>query len=156
MASKEANARLHINDLLKEAGWILLDDITGRANVVVEGAVDLSAIGDDYETASKGFIDYLLLDTKGFPLAVLEAKSHDKDPLDGKYQAEKYAIAKRCKHVIMSYGETHYLWDLNHSSEQLIIKFPTQNDLKRLSNTTKAKPLTSKQAQAHLKIWNCN
>ena len=143
MVSKEAKARLQINEHLKEAGWKLLDDKARRANVAVEGTVDLSTIGDDYETTSKGFIDYLLLDTKGFPLAVLEAKSHDKDPLDGKYQAEKYAIAKRCKYVIMSNGETHYLWDLNQSSEQLIIKFPSQQDLKRMSNITKAKPLTS-------------
>lgn len=143
MVSKEAKARLQINELLKEAGWKLLDDKSGRANVVVEGTVDFSTLGDDYETTTKGFIDYLLLDTQGFPLAVLEAKSHDKDPLDGKYQAEKYAIAKRCKFVIMSNGETHYLWDLNQSSEQLIIKFPSQSDLKRMSNIKKAKQLTS-------------
>ena len=139
LMSKEAKARLQINEHLKEAGWRLLDDKAGRADVVVEGTVDLSSCGDDYETTTKGFIDYLLLDTKGFPLAVLEAKSHDKDPMDGKYQAEKYAIAKRCKYVIMSNGETHYLWDLNQSSEQLIIKSPSQKDLKRLSNITKSK-----------------
>jgi len=40
--------------------------------------------GDNFEKTSQGFIDFLLLDTKGFPLIVLEAKSEDKNPLVGK------------------------------------------------------------------------
>jgi len=52
MVSKEAKARLHINELLKDAGWKLLDDKAGKANVAVEGTVDLSTIGDNYETSS--------------------------------------------------------------------------------------------------------
>jgi len=87
-----------INQLLEDSGWKLLDDKSGKANVIVEGTVDLSNIGDDFEQTTRGFIDYLLLDPKGFPLAVLEAKSHDKDPLDGKYQAEKYSKAKCYTH----------------------------------------------------------
>jgi type I restriction enzyme R subunit len=88
--SKEAKARLQINELLKDAGWKLLDDKSGRADVIVEGNVDLTSLGDDYETTSKGFIDYLLLDTKGLPLAILEAKSHDIDPLDGTFHSRKF------------------------------------------------------------------
>ena len=39
---------------------------------------DLDALGEDFEKASKGFIDFLLLNEKGFPFIVLEAKAEDK------------------------------------------------------------------------------
>ena len=50
---------------------------------------DMDAFGNDFEKTSKGTIDFLLLDTKGFPLIVLEAKSEEKNPLVGKKQARK-------------------------------------------------------------------
>lgn len=137
---KEARARLKINQLLQDAGWRFFSDNSGSQNIEVEGNVDLDGLGDDFEK-SKGFIDYLLLDNKGFPLAVLEAKSQNKDPLDGKYQAENYAKAKRCRYVILSNGDVHYFWDLNQNAEKLIIKFPTQKDLSKLLTTTTATPL---------------
>lgn len=138
---KEAKARLKINQLLQEAGWKFFDDKTGSRNIEVEGNVNLESLGDDFEKG-KGFIDYLLLDSKGFPLAVLEAKSQSKDPLDGKYQAENYAKAKRCRYVILSNGDTHYFWDLNQNAEKLIIKLPTQKDLTKLLTATTAMPLS--------------
>lgn len=36
MAEKEAKARIKINKLLEEAGWNLLDEDSGKANVVFE------------------------------------------------------------------------------------------------------------------------
>ena len=44
-------------------------------------------MGRDFEHSKKGFIDFLLLDARNFPLIVLEAKSEDKNPLSGKEQA---------------------------------------------------------------------
>jgi type I restriction enzyme R subunit len=44
---------------------------------------DLDALGQDFEKSSKGFIDFLLLNEKGFPFIVLEAKAEDKSPLVG-------------------------------------------------------------------------
>ena len=61
--------------------------------VTIKGA-DLEALGENFEKSEKGFIDFLLLDSKGFPLIVLEAKSEDKSPLVGKEQARKYAHAR--------------------------------------------------------------
>lgn len=139
---KEAKARLKINQLLQDAGWRFFDDKSGSRSIEVEGNVNLEGQGDDFEKG-KGFIDYLLLDTKGFPLAVLEAKSQSKDPLDGKYQAENYAKAKRCRYVILSNGDDHYFWDLNQNAEKLIIKLPTQKDLTKLLTATSAMPLSS-------------
>lgn len=69
--SKEAKARIKINKLLEEAGWRLIDDSTGPANVLLENNVRitkelLNDLGEDFEKTRKGFIDYLLLDIKGF------------------------------------------------------------------------------------------
>ncbi len=38
--------------------------------------------------------DFLLLDEKGFPFVVLEAKSEDKDPLVSKEQARRFNRAR--------------------------------------------------------------
>ena len=71
---KEASARIKINKLLEESGWRLEDSDMGRANVKLEAGVKISELGDDFEHTKNGYIDYLLLDDKNFPLCVLEAK----------------------------------------------------------------------------------
>ena len=138
---KEAKARIKINSLLQDSGWRFFDEKTGPKNIEVEDNVNLESLGDDFEHG-KGFIDYLLLDTKGFPLAVFEAKSQSKDPVVGKKQAEDYAKAKRCRFVILSNGDTHYFWDLNQNAEKIILKLPTQKDLMKLLIASTAMPLT--------------
>ena len=97
--SKEAQARIKINKLLEEAGWRFVDDANGKANVVLEANtklvyVDTDAFGENYEKVKNGFIDFLLLDDKGFPCAVLEAKAEDKEPL-AKDQARDYAHSQQ-------------------------------------------------------------
>lgn len=131
MANKEAAARIKINKLLEAAGWRFAADDTGPANIVLEPSVTLKGskpaeLGDDFEGVSKGYIDYLLLNEKSFPLLVLEAKSEDKDPLIGKEQARAYARSQNCRFVILSNGNLHYLWDLERGSPYVIASFPTQ------------------------------
>lgn len=127
--SKEAKARIKINDLLKEAGWKFFDDAEGRANIVLENNVKITeghidALGENFETTKNGFVDFLLLDKKGFPLVVLEAKSEDKHALAGKEQARKYAQAQHCRFIILSNGNSHYFWDLQRGNPIAITKFP--------------------------------
>ena len=127
---KEAAARIKINRLLENAGWRFLADGGGPANIRLEPSVtlraqDLNAMGENFETASKGFIDFLLLDSKGFPLIVLEAKSEDKNPLVGKEQARKYAKSLNCRFVILSNGNLHYFWDLERGNPYLVTAFPS-------------------------------
>src|SRR5208283_813078 len=86
---------------------------------------ELDALGNDFEKTAKGFIDFLLLDSRGFPLIVLEAKSEDKNPLVGKEQARKYARSQNCRFVILSNGNLHYFWDLERGNPYLITTFPT-------------------------------
>ncbi len=127
---KEATARIKINRLLEAAGWRFFADGDAPANIQLEPSVtitltDLDALGDDFETTKKGFIDFLLLDARGFPFMVLEAKAEDKNPLAAKEQARKYATSQKCRFVILSNGNLHYFWDLERGNPYVVTSFPT-------------------------------
>jgi type I restriction enzyme R subunit len=131
---KEATARIKINKLLEQTGWRLLDDDRGPANVVLENHVKmtkslLDAYGNDFEKTVSGFVDFLLLDSRAFPLVVLEAKSEGKDPLVGKEQARRYAQSQHARFVILSNGNLHYLWDLERGNPYVITSFPTPESI---------------------------
>lgn len=130
MAEKEAKARIKINKLLEEAGWRFFDTEEGKANVLLENNVkinkqNINEFGENFEHTTNGYVDFLLLDEKGFPFVVLEAKSEDKNPLFGKEQARKYALAQNCRFVILSNGNIHYFWDLERGNPHIISKFPS-------------------------------
>ena len=119
---------------MEEAGWRLLDNELGKANVLLENHVKISTralddLGEDFEKTADGYIDFLLLDTNGFPFVVLEAKAEDKNPLIGKEQARTYARAQNCRFVILSNGNTHYLWDIRYGNPKRITVFPRQEEL---------------------------
>jgi len=126
---KEATSRIKINKLLEAAGWRFFSERKIQANIQLEPSVtikiaELDAFGDDFERTAKGFIDFLLLDSRGFPLIVLEAKSEEKSPLVGKEQARKYARSQNCRFVILSNGNLHYFWDLDRGNPYIITSFP--------------------------------
>ena len=130
----EATARIKINRLLEAASWRFFTDGNKPANICLEPGVtikvlDLDSLGNDFEKTSTGFIDFLLLDAKGFPLIVLEAKSEDKNPLVGKEQARKYARSQNCRFVILSNGNLHYFWDLERGNPDIITSFPTPDSV---------------------------
>jgi type I site-specific restriction endonuclease len=77
----------------------------------------------------QAFLYYLLLDERGFPLAVLEAKSEKFDPLAGKEQARKYARSQNIRFVILSNGNLHYFWDMEQGNPVIITGFPTLDSL---------------------------
>lgn len=127
--SKEAKARIKINKLLEEAGWRFFDSKKGRANIVLENKTkltqtELDEFGEDFEKTINGFIDYLLLDNKGFPFIVLEAKKEEINPLFAKEQARKYAQSQNCRFIILSNGNLHYFWDLQRGNPNIIATFP--------------------------------
>ena len=130
----EAAARHKIDQLLESAGWRFFDDDNGRANIRLEAHValkrdDLDSLGDNFERSGRGFVDFLLLDDRGFPLIVLEAKSEDKDPLVGKEQARRYARSLNCRFVILSNGNLHYFWDLERGNPHIITAFPSPDSV---------------------------
>jgi type I restriction enzyme R subunit len=127
---KEATARIKINKLLEAAGWRFFKNADGPANIQLELSVTLTpnyldAVGENFEKTPKGFIDFLLLNEKGFPFIVLEAKAEGLSPLDGKEQARKYAKSQNCRFVILSNGNLHYFWDLERGNPYIITAFPT-------------------------------
>lgn len=136
----EAQARAKIDNQLKEAGWRLYDDENGKANVDLEYSVKIKR-DDKFKT---GILDYLLLDSKNFPLCVIEAKREDIDPLFAKDQARAYAISQNIRFVILSNGNISYLWDIEIGNPEIITSMPTQESLeKRLSFKPNVKSLHS-------------
>ena len=134
MSEKEATARIKINKMLEGAGWRFFPEGNFPANIRLEPGVtiksdDLDALGNNFEKMEKGFVDFLLLDSKSFPLAVLEAKAENKDPLVGKEQARKYARSLNCRIVILSNGNLHYFWDLERGNPHIITAFPTPESI---------------------------
>jgi type I restriction enzyme, R subunit len=129
VSKKEAAARLKINHMLEEAGWRLLDNNGKRANVKVENHIQLSGVGDDFENAPNGYIDYLLVDDNQKPIAVLEAKRESIGPLSAKEQARDYANSVHARYIILSNGNVHYLWDTKEGNPEPIAKFPTLESL---------------------------
>ncbi|MDD1744565.1 MAG: DEAD/DEAH box helicase family protein [Candidatus Methanoperedens sp.] len=131
---KEAKARIKINKLLEQSGWRFFDDEKGKANIVLENNIkitkkNLDEFGNDFEKTENGFTDFHLLDEKSFPFVIVEAKSEDKNPLDGKEQARKYAQSQNVRFVILSNGNLHYFWDLERGNPSVITKFPTLESL---------------------------
>ena len=125
MSNKEAFARIKINKLLEDSGWRFFKTPEGPATIIVEPNVKIEETGDNFEKVKKGYVDYLLTDDDGFPVCVLEAKSEDKNPLDGKEQARAYANSQNARFAILSNGNIHYFWDLQSGNPHIITVFPT-------------------------------
>jgi type I restriction enzyme R subunit len=102
----EAETRdFFIDLLLREAGWSLdkPEDreypVTGMPNV-----------------QGKGFVDYVLWDDNGLPLAVVEAKRTKKDARIGQQQAKLYADCLEKQYgqrpvIFYTNGYQHWIWD---------------------------------------------
>lgn len=116
--STEADARIVIDQLLKDAGWI----ITNKAQVSTE------------EAAADGRADYVLRDTRTRPLAVIEAKRFAIDPYTAKQRAREYAESFPAPFVILSNGSEHYFWDYADGDARPIMGMPTQTDVERRAN----------------------
>ena len=147
MENNEAKARIRIDQLLKESGWRLIDGDQGKANVGLEGNIRIpqnhvDEHGEDYEKTTNGKADYLLYDKYNKIIAVLEAKSEKKDPLDGKEQARKYAESQNCQFIILSNGISHFFWHLTEGQNPTSISsFPTQENLEKIQSPQQSTPL---------------
>ena len=73
-------------------------------------------LGADFEHAPDGFVDYVLLNTDGRPVAVVEAKKESIDPLTAKEQARSYAAGLGVSHIFLSNGLVHYYWNLRQGN----------------------------------------
>ena len=104
----EADARMVIDQILKDAGWNIMDK---------------SVVSTEEPTAD-GRADYLLKNTRTQPLAVIEAKRFSVDPYSGKEQARTYAESLAAPFVMLSNGEDNYFWDYQEGDATADPGFP--------------------------------
>ncbi len=126
----EAQARIAINKLLEEAGWRFAEDAHGNAaNIVCEHRIakkrfaSADDLGADFQHAPNGFVDYVLLNTDGRAVAVVEAKREGIDPLAAKEQARSYAASLGVSHIFLSNGLVHYYWNLRQGNPVRMSRF---------------------------------
>lgn len=146
--------RQKIDVLLKEQGWHVGD----RSRVIVEVDTKQSDFRcQNYKTVNDTFkneldskyADYLLLDSYGAPVAVIEAKRTSKDPiLTAQRQAEEYANDIKSQigkdvFIFLTNGYEIWFWDRERYSPRLVKGFFSQKDLERLRfQVENAKDLT--------------
>ncbi len=128
----EAFSRVLIDKALEFSDWNLLDH---------------QQVQFEFHT-SNGRADYLLKDTLGRVLCVLEAKRENLDPYDAKEQARGYAENLKAPFVILSNGREHWIWNYERADQRdayRIERLPSRDDLERLrlKNLQPPRPLGS-------------
>ena len=136
MSESEALSRIEIDSLLKQSGWKLGLTDPDR-NVDPEYRTPIGIKGKP--------ADYVLMDSKGFPLCTLEAKNITKSPLDGKEQARKYANAINSRFIILSNGIEHYFWDLESGNPTKVTLFPSPGNLESRRDNFKPQEVSSNE-----------
>jgi len=126
----EADARIVIDDMLRRAGW----DPANKADVLTEVPVVLDIMNEVSTTDDSATkrADYVLLDSQGRPLAVVEAKKKAIDPYTAKNQTLPYAEKLDADFVFLSNGEQIYFWDYALSDARPVASFFSRRDLERL------------------------
>lgn len=142
--STEADARIVIDDLLRQAGW----DPADKSQVLTEVSIrDTSWVisepvapyaykpsrktkdGDEIPT---GRADYVLMDRRGRPLAIVEAKRSAIEPYAAKQQALPYAKKIGSPFIFLTNGELIYFWDYGNDDARIVNSFFSRRDLERL------------------------
>lgn len=113
----EADARIVIDEQLRQAGW----DPTDKSQVLTECS-----------SPSTGRADYVLLDSPGRPLAVIEAKRAGINPYTAKQQVLPYAKELGAPFIFLTNGEIIYFWDYGNDDARLVNSFYSRRDLERL------------------------
>ena len=126
----EAFSRILIDKALEYSGWDLLNP---------------QQVSFEFHNAS-GRADYLLKDSLGRVLCVLEAKREELDPYDAKEQARGYAENLRAPLIILSNGREHWFWNYEQAGQRdayRIERLPSREDLERvrLKNLQPPRPL---------------
>ncbi|MFG6563586.1 DEAD/DEAH box helicase family protein [Sulfitobacter sp. 1A13421] len=108
----EATTRSRIIDnLIAASGWSVATGEASTREVVKE-----MEVGGQPTTSGKGYVDYVLLDADGAPLAVIEAKKTSVEPELGRKQAMLYADALEKQFgqrpvVFYTNGYDIWMWD---------------------------------------------
>jgi type I restriction enzyme R subunit len=131
-----------IDTMLEKSGWFVKD----RSKVFEEVDTKQSDFNSGkYKTVSQtlkdpeehAYADYLLLDDKGMPLAVIEAKKTSKDPILGQRQAEGYVndISKQTGQpvfIFLTNGYEIWFWNKPFQNPRIVKGFHDRKALERL------------------------
>lgn len=113
---RESDARILVDRKLRESHW----NIEDKNQVSTE------------EPNQAGYADYVLKDSRGRGMAIVEAKRFSIDPISAKQQALEYAESIRVEFIFLSNGEEIYFWDYKNRPEQKVITFFSQRDLEKI------------------------
>lgn len=158
----EADARIRIDDMLRKSKW----DPADKSHVLTEYPVKMpktdnltvsedandqeAIVLEDGDILPTGRADYVLLDQKGRPLAVIEAKKNAIQPYIAKKQALPYAKALDAPFIFLTNGEIIYFWDYRNDDARIVNSFYSRRDLERLIHMREnRKPLAEVPIEEH-------
>ncbi|MBT8245374.1 MAG: DEAD/DEAH box helicase family protein [Winogradskyella sp.] len=127
----EAETRLlYIDVLLQEAGW---HNLKPKQDLEYK----VTGMPTSVNPSGIGYVDYVLWDDNGKPLAVVEAKKSLADAKQGKHQAQLYANCLEAETgqrpiIFYSNGFETYLWDDLFYPERKVSGFYTKEELQYL------------------------
>ena len=112
--------------VIENEGWTIGEDCIPE--------VEISGVPTP---SGKGKVDYVLYGDNRVPLAVIEAKKLDIDPLIGKNQAKEYADALEKKYdvrpiIFFTNGLDYYIWDDLNYPERQVSSIYSKKDLEKL------------------------
>jgi type I restriction enzyme R subunit len=121
ISMSEAFSRVVIDRKLRDAKW----DIESFQQVIFE----------DHGVAGRS--DYILKNSSGQPLALIEAKAPEIDPYSAKQQALNYVDAQykgKIQYIYLANDHVIYFWDITKGDAIQVNEFYTQRDLERKRN----------------------
>ncbi|MBI3372914.1 MAG: DEAD/DEAH box helicase family protein [Betaproteobacteria bacterium] len=139
--TKETDARILIDDLLRAAGWDPADKsqvetevrVTGNPpGVESPGSTATVLRTSDGDAVPTGRADYVLRSQRGRPLAIIEAKRQAIHPYVAKQQALPYAKRIGAPFIFLTNGELIYFWDYQNDDARVVNSFFSRRDLERL------------------------
>jgi type I restriction enzyme R subunit len=137
MCPEETTRQQKIDLQLGKAGW----SIASRQLIhefLVSSPSKVSSLGTPYRTKNE-FADYALLDRLGRPLAIVEAKRPERDPIEAERQAADYADAILAKEgvdpfIFLANGDEIWFWNRHQGPARRVSGFFTEDDLTRLAH----------------------
>ena len=112
-----------IDPALKAAGWSMVDD----SRIITEYNITKGRISKT--SKSKALKADYILSYKGVKLAVVEAKSDEKDVSEGVAQAKQYAEKLAIRFTYATNGDKIYAIDMQTGEEGEISSYPSPQDL---------------------------
>ena len=130
LTSEHQTRKVLIDLLLKEAGW---DNLREGKEIEYE----VTGMPLSTNPTGMGYVDYVLWDDNGKPLAVVEAKSTLHDARKGKHQATLYAdclekMTGQRPVIFYTNGFQTHLWDDQFYPDRLVQGFYTKEELQVL------------------------